>query len=180
MRGGITNSASGTTPVQTPLSFRSFLPNWQESWLNGTVITSSGEAYRCDLVCDLMHLEGAESLGTYGADFYKGMSAVTKNRYGKGQVYYIGTHMEEQGISTFMDNAISDAGVENVLPDAEGLEIVCRKTGDRRIYFVINWGESVKRIPSSLCQYKDLLSGKVVNEDMMLKKYDVVIVKKEN
>lgn len=51
---------------------------------SNTVSFSDGKEYKCNLLCDLMHPEGAEVLATYESDFYAGMPAVTKNIYGKG------------------------------------------------------------------------------------------------
>lgn len=145
------------------------------------VIMASGGKYKCGLVCDLMHLEGAESLGTYGDDFYKGMPAVTRNSFGKGQVYYVGTRMEEQGLCSILDKACSDADVKSVVSGGEGLEIVCRKTADgSKIYFVMNFGEQERKLPAPLAGQKDLLTGEKVAEDTLLKKYDVCILYAES
>ena len=140
------------------------------------VVMSSGEKYKCYFLCDLMHLEGAQSLGTYGEDFYQGMPAVTRNRLGKGFVYYVGTRMSEEGLFFTLDKAVSDAAVESVGQETEGLEIVCRSTKDSRIYFVMNFGEQERRMPMWLCHNRDLLSGEMVSEDTMLRKYDVYII----
>ena len=144
--------------------------------LSNEVVMITGDTCRCNLVCDLMHLEGAESLGSYGEDFYQGMPAVTKNSYGKGHVYYIGTHLEEQGLSGILDQASEDAGVERVVPDGDGLEIVCRRSQKGRIYFVLNFKDQEKHMPASLCGKQDLLSGENVTEKTVLKKYDVYIL----
>lgn len=45
---------------------------------SNTVSFSDGKEYKCNLLCDLMHSEGAEVLATYESDFYAGMPAVTK------------------------------------------------------------------------------------------------------
>lgn len=41
--------------------------------------------YAFSLLCDLFHAEGAEIIAEYGSDFYKGMPAVTVNKFGNGQ-----------------------------------------------------------------------------------------------
>ena len=41
---------------------------------------ADGTEEECRLVCDLMHLEGAEEIAQYESDFYAGMTAVAKNR----------------------------------------------------------------------------------------------------
>ena len=140
------------------------------------VIMNSGEKYACSFLCDLMHLEGAQCLGIYGEDFYKGMPAVTRNCFGKGFVYYVGTRMEEEGLSVILDKAVTDAAVESVGQGTEGLEIVCRRTQDSRIYFVMNFGEQERWMPAWLCQHRDLLTGEMVSENTILKKYDVYLI----
>lgn len=140
------------------------------------VLMDSGEKYTCSLVCDLMHLEGAQCLGAYGEDFYKGMPAVTRNRYGKGVVYYVGTRMEEAGLCGILNQAAADAAVESVGPETEGLEVVCRRTQDSKIYFVMNFGDQERRMPLWLCHNRDLLSGEMVSEGTILRKYDTYII----
>lgn len=44
---------------------------------------ADGTEEECRLVCDLMHLEGAEEIAQYESDFYAGMTAVAKNQFGK-------------------------------------------------------------------------------------------------
>ena len=141
------------------------------------VVMTSGETYRCGLVCDLMHPEGAESLGTYGEDFYRGMPAVTRNRFGKGQVYYVGTRLEEQGLAGILDRATADAAVESIVCGGEGLEIVCRKAKEGKLYFVMNFGDQERTLPDCFAGQKDLLSCETVSENTVLKKYDVCIIR---
>ncbi len=142
------------------------------------VVMDSGESCKCGLVCELMHLEGAESLGTYGDDFYKGMPAVTRNSFGKGHVYYVGTHMEEAGLDRILDKAAAEAEVESVVSGGEGLEIVCRKTKEgKKLYFVMNFGEQERTLPACLAGRKDLLTGEKAADT--LKKYEVCIIEAE-
>lgn len=47
------------------------------------------------------------------------------------------------------------------------------------VYYVgMNLGEQERRMPLWLCNSKDLLSGKMVAEDTVLKKYDVYLIEK--
>jgi len=58
--------------------------------------TPDGESYGCDLWADLIHLEGAESQASYAEDFYADTPAVTRNVFGEGVAYYLGTRPEER------------------------------------------------------------------------------------
>ena len=50
------------------------------------VTFKDGSQSKCKIVCDLMHLEGAEALGEYAEDFYAGMPAVTRHRLWKRKI----------------------------------------------------------------------------------------------
>lgn len=85
-----------------------------------------GTKITCNLLCDLMHLEGAEQLASYDSNFYAGMPAITRNRIGKGLTYYIGTNMYSEGISRVLAEVTACAGVDPVLP--EGTELPAPNT----------------------------------------------------
>ncbi|MFQ7551264.1 MAG: beta-galactosidase trimerization domain-containing protein [Blautia marasmi] len=53
-----------------------------------TVIFHDGESVPGRLVCDIIHLKGAECIGRYGKDFYAESPAVTRNRFGDGHVLH--------------------------------------------------------------------------------------------
>lgn len=143
------------------------------------VIFEDGTKHSCGLVCDLMHLEGAESLAEYRKDFYAKMPAVTKNQYGKGSVYYIGTDIEAEGLAKILELSMADAKVAPVITEETELEITCRNAEDCRYYFVINFKDEQIKIPSCLAGAKDMLTGKTVEEGEQLSKYDVKIIQME-
>ena len=135
-----------------------------------------GGRSKCKIVCDLMHLEGAESLGEYTEDFYAGMPAVTRHSYGKGKLYYIGTCMEEDGIAKILSMAVEDAGAEPVAGAGNGLEIVKRNREGKSFYFVMNFRDEELEIPEEFAGKTDLLSGNAVGKGEKLPKFGVKIV----
>ena len=54
-----------------------------------------GKLYPAGLLCDIMHTEGAEVLACYREDFYAGTPVITRNQYGDGLAYYVGTRSGE-------------------------------------------------------------------------------------
>ena len=73
------------------------------------------ETYPAKIMCDLLHLEGAESLGEYDNDFYAGMPAVTVNSFGKGKAYYVATRSEEEFYFTLFERILKEQGIEPVV-----------------------------------------------------------------
>lgn len=143
---------------------------------HNVVTFKDGSQSKCKIVCDLMNLEGAESLGEYAEDFYAGMPAVTRHNYGKGKLYYIGTCMEEDGIAKILSMAAEDAGANPVAGNGNGLEIVKRNGEGKSFYFVMNFKDEALEIPEEFTGKADLLSGNTVEKGEKLPKFGVKIV----
>lgn len=140
--------------------------------------TADGKAFSCNLVCERIHLEGAQSLGEYTDDFYAGEPAVTLNHFGNGLVYYIGTQLSKEGRSFILEKACRSGGIESLAENCDGLEITCRRQGERKLYFVMNFQDKERKLPDSLVGCRDLLTDKIAGEDWRLKKFDVYILEK--
>src|SRR5262249_8126387 len=102
----------------------------EQGALNGT--------YDCGLLCDLIHSEGAEVLATYGSDFYQGMPALTVNRYGKGQAWYVATSPDERFMIAFMKNLCAEKGIKPLAKVPSGVEAAERIKGDKSFLFLLN------------------------------------------
>ena len=137
---------------------------------------ADGSTAACGLLCDLMHLEGAKALASYEEDFYAGMPAASKNTYGKGTTYYIATQFEEEGLAKILDQAVQEAGVSSVIPEETGLEVVTRVSDTTRFYFAMNFTDEEQILPESLTGKKDMISGKMTEHGMKLKKWDVLLL----
>ena len=141
-----------------------------------TITFTDGTRMSCNLLCDLMHLEGAQLLASYDENFYAGMPAITKNTFGKGCTYYIGTNMGQEGIDKVLKMATQQAGVHSVVNEPTALEVVCRKTADSTHYYIFNFKETEIVIPEQFVGYTDLLTGKKVESGMRMKHYDALIL----
>lgn len=137
---------------------------------------ADGSTAACGLLCDVMHLEGAKALASYEEDFYAGMPAASKNTYGKGTTYYIATQFEEEGLAKILDQAVQEAGVSSVIPEETGLEVVTRVSDTTRFYFVMNFTDEEQILPESLTGKKDMISQKMTEHGMKLKKWDVLLL----
>ena len=141
-----------------------------------TITFTDGTRMTCNLLCDLMHLEGAQLLASYDENFYAGMPAITKNTFGKGCTYYIGTNMGQEGIDKVLKMATQQAGVHPVVKEPTALEVVCRKTAVSTHYYIFNFKETEIVIPDQFVGYTDLLTGKKVESGMRMKHYDALIL----
>lgn len=129
-------------------------------------------------LCDLIHLEGAVDLATYGGDFYEGRPALTVNKLGAGKAYYIASRNDQAFLSAFFGAVIAEAGVTRAL-DVElpyGVTAQVRTDGERDYVFVQNFSESEQSIDLDGEGYTDLLTGDDVGGALPLPKYGVRIL----
>ena len=141
------------------------------------IVFKDGTREECRMLCDVIHLEGAEEVAQYGSDFYAGTPAVTKNHFGEGYTYYVGTVPSEGGIARILEMACNDAGVRPVIEEETGLEVTRRVTETEEIYFVMNFRDEELVIPGVFAGKTDMLTGRVIEEGEKLKKYEVRVVR---
>lgn len=141
-----------------------------------TKISFDDQEYSANLVCDLIHLEGAKAIATYANEFYAGTPAVTENKYGNGNVWYVGSRLEHAGLAKVIDRVIQVSGVKPLVEQASSLEITERITKDnQKLYFVLNMSNDQKQLPMKFCGYHDLLTDQVAAPT--LKGWEVEILK---
>lgn len=142
---------------------------------SNTLRFPDGTEAQCKLLCDIIRPEGAETLAAYGGDFYEGTPAVTKNSFGKGTVYYVGTQPDHDGIAKILDALTAGADVKPLIPDETELEVDLRTIEGREYWFIINLTGTPKSAPESFRGETDILTGKPVGE---LQEFDTVIVRR--
>lgn len=121
---------------------------------------SLNRSYGCDLLCDLIHTEGAEVLAEYGTDFYKGMPALTVNRFGAGQAYYVATSPDSAFLRGFLGNLCADNGIAPLVSAPEGIESVQRVKDGVSYLFLLNHAAEELSADIGIGERTDLLTGK--------------------
>lgn len=121
-------------------------------------ISYGGARYPADILCDLMHLEGAQALGMYEEDFYAGTPAVTVNEYGSGKAYYVGTHSDQAFYQTFLHKLFAQAGIKPVHHTPSGVEAAVRENAGGRYLFLLNHTAEEQTVVLE-GNYKDVLDG---------------------
>lgn len=129
------------------------------------------------LLCDIMHCKKAMPLATYGKEFYAGTPVITKNSYGKGKAWYIGTSSTDDFFTAFVENICKQLGVESILNVSEGIEVTRRQKEGKQYTFILNHTEETKEITIDKT-YVDLLNhtGYKQGEVLEIKGKDVIIL----
>ena len=137
---------------------------------------SDGTVGTCRLLCDLMHLEGAEALAEYTSNFYAGMPTVTRNAFGKGAVYYVGANLDQASLDKVMSALLAESGTAPTVKEPTDLEVTVRETETEKITFLINFQLDTLPLPAGFAGKTDLLSGKLLETETALAPYDVILV----
>ncbi|EOT28669.1 hypothetical protein C805_00190 [Eubacterium sp. 14-2] len=104
------------------------------------------QEYPAEILCDIIHLEGAETLAEYQEDFYAGTPVLTENSFGKGKAYYVGTCSGDEFYRDFTRRLCRE---QQIVPAGEVLEEVeaVRRRGEQTEYlFLLNHGDREQEI----------------------------------
>jgi beta-galactosidase len=165
---GMTDERDLVTLGGYPGELRSLCGIWVEETdallpgkTNGFVIEEGHLAgtWKADLLCDIIHLEDAQTIGIYESDFYEGTPALCRNSFGKGKVWYFGARPEASLVDRFTEVVCKECGIKPVFPEQEGIEAACRIKDGKEFIFVLNHNtEDTEIIIPFACH--DLLTGK--------------------
>ena len=106
-------------------------------------------SYLCQNLCELIAPKGAQTLMQYGEDFYKGSAAATKNHYGNGVAYYVGTDAEQRFYDDFLKKIIIENHLRPILniEIPEPVEVTSRCSDEWEYVFIQNFSNTEVSIP---------------------------------
>ncbi|MDQ0973246.1 beta-galactosidase [Neobacillus niacini] len=133
--------------------------------------------YTCNLLFDLIHSEGADVIARYGEDFYQGRPVVTKNKFGKGQAWYIASSPDQPFLADLINQIAEEKGIKNKIPaNKHGIEITKRTKGDKTFIFVLNHNNDSLSVELPGIRGVNLLTQSEVVEAIELASFDVAII----
>jgi len=187
---GITDDRDLVTQDGYPGELRELCGIWVEetdallpNHANGFVIKEGAlkGTWKAELLCDIIHPEGAEVIAVYESDFYAGVPALCKNIFGKGQVWYFGARPEQALLDRFTKYIAGEFNLKPVFASIEGIEATQRVKDGRVFTFVMNHNktDTMIIIPDAS---SDLITDKVfsANENFLLPAAGVMILVKNN
>jgi len=130
------------------------------------------------LLFELVIPQGAETVGTYQADFYAGTPAVTRNAFGAGHGWYVAADLDQAGVSWVMRKVLDSHDLTGPYPDVADLETAVRVAPDgTRLLFLLNHRPEPVEVEARASGI-DLLSGDRIShgQPIRLDAYGVVIL----
>ncbi|MBB6480401.1 beta-galactosidase [Spirochaeta isovalerica] len=138
-------------------------------------IETGGEKYDCGLICEVIHLEGAEAIACFREDYYAGMPAVTENSFGKGKVLYLGTQPDREYLKYILDDYGAAAGIDRIVEPQDDLEVTVRVKEGKQYLFLLNHSDKLKKVDPR-GSWTNILTGEKLQGDLSIAGKDVLIL----
>ena len=134
-----------------------------------TVTLFEGESATCSQWCDILQPVTASVIGRYDSEYYRGRAAVTKNAFGAGWSYYIGTVLDEEACRLLLGR-IAREHLEAAAPIAlpAGVEVSIRRDDDKAVVFVLNLTKQAQAVTLSPRARRCAFTGIPVAENLSL------------
>ena len=179
---GIVNDSDNVILGGYPGPFRKLCGVWAEEidalapTQYNKIVFADGTVGTSQLLCDILHLEGAQSFGTYATNFYADSPFATKNNFGKGVAYYVGTQLNHEALAHLLDGVVAECGLQKTIDDPTPLEVTVRESATEKFTFVINLTQDVQQIPQSLIGATDSLKKTTLTNDTPFSPFDVALI----
>lgn len=106
---------------------------------SNTFCTTDGKQFSCSFWSDVIHPGTAQPLASFEQDYYAGNPAITRNQFGKGIAYYIGTVPDRSGMDWLLDEVCRTADVNPAISNVPiGVEVLERRSESSSWLFLLN------------------------------------------
>ncbi|MFM2055412.1 MAG: Beta-galactosidase BglY, partial [Pseudomonadota bacterium] len=98
-------------------------------------------SYAARHYADRLRLQGATAMAVYDGQFYAGEPAVTCNRFGAGEAWYVGSRNDRRFQAELAAHLIARLGLRRALPTSlpDGVTAQVRGDGREEFLFLLNW-----------------------------------------
>ncbi|MBR4234595.1 MAG: beta-galactosidase [Clostridia bacterium] len=133
--------------------------------------------YECGFICALIDAQTARTVGAYESDFYAGTPALTVNKYGEGEAWYVGARGSAELLDDLCGTLVDKSGVRRICAALPCGVTACEREKDGRLYlFLMNFSGAQQTI--SGVSGTELLSGKQINGGLTLDKNACAVIER--
>jgi len=136
------------------------------------------KSYSCNLWGEVIHTKTANTIAVFTDDYYKDMSAITENTYGKGKSYYIATQLEQEFIEKYLHSILKEKSIDAVYDTPQNVQVT-KRIKDNKVYmFLLNHGDKKEKIKLDK-KYFNMIDKKYYKGKINLLPKDVAILKSD-
>ncbi|WP_339316666.1 beta-galactosidase [Paenibacillus sp. FSL R10-2734] len=132
--------------------------------------------FQCGHLCDLLHTEGADIEAVYGREFYAGKPVLTRNKFGKGEAWYIASDPEASFLSMFLKRITERKKINAILETPAGVEVTVREKEGQRYMFVLNHNDKPVSVHIGEEAQLDLLGARRIHGNTEIPEHGVLIL----
>lgn len=124
----------------------------------GTASVKYGDGSTCRIRqwCDILHTESAKPVAVYESNYYAGKAAVTRNTYGQGAAYYVGTVGEKAFYRKLVQQILQEKEMDFYKNLPANVEITTRENQNLKVRFIFNNTDKLQ----SFCLEEEMLELK--------------------
>lgn len=130
-------------------------------------------------VCDVVRAETAEVIGVYERDFYAGSPALTRNKFGAGEAWYVAAAPADGALLDSLYGAlVAESGLRRALPGCllpEGVTAQIRCNGESEYIFLMNFNNQELELELSTPRV-ELLTGRKIEGSFRLPAYGALVL----
>ena len=138
------------------------------------------ERAECSLISDALSSETGRVLARYESGMHDGQAAIIENQVGKGKVVVLGTDPGAVNYGRIARYYSKQAGIEPIATGDGGVVLIPRAGKKGRGLVVDNLANKTKVIHAPVNGFKDLISGRTLNSELLeLGPYQVLVLVKQ-
>ncbi len=126
---------------------------------------------------DIMERKGADSIAHYDNGFAPGQVAITRNKFGAGTAYYMGTQPSQEFCLAFMNLVATQAGIVTGIETPEGVDASVRTGESADFLFIVNHTDEHKTVARPDGFLVDVLRDTSAPDQIRIDPYDVVVLR---
>jgi beta-galactosidase len=149
----------------------------EDTWYTVKGTASLDGTYTATHYVDWVTPEGSVTVAGYADQWHmKPFPAVTRNKYGKGKGWYVGTVLKEESFyDSLIAELLKDAGIRPLVYPPNGVEVSIRQGNGKKLLFLMNHTQQSKivEVPEGGIE---LLSNTRTNKTLRLERFGVAVV----
>ncbi len=134
----------------------------------------------CNGFAELLISDGAETLAYYEHRYWNQYAGITKNKYGSGTAYYIGSFTTKNVLKNVYKQAVASAGIQDEIPVCTWPVIVRSgiNADKNKVHFIFNYDQTPSHIQCTYDSVTDSINQTEYKkgDDILLCDWDVKIL----
>ncbi len=143
-------------------------------------INIGNDSLAVNVFADILKLNTAKSIGTWGMDYMKGMPACTENKFDSGMAVYYSSFFNYNAIKVLMKRYTSELALNQILKGfPENIELTSRNKGSTTFYFILNHNSESVNINLNT-SFFDIINDVNISGNYNMKPFEYLVLRSVN